>query len=133
MNEKMMLAQDPNASPYPGYEKAKLTIGTRDAGFGFIYYGFGSGTSFGNLIPKNSYVGLSIFTNDPLGAVPTVFATHPFYFQGKKYEDQSNASDIVDDWKTKVGQTVDVFIQKSGGGRKHLPLRACNSLWRVAA
>ena len=132
MNEKQLLVVSTNV--YPGYIKSNLTIGETifpdHHDTGRLSYGYGKdikNTMRGNLEPNTGYTEM-VVTGSQLTC------TKPFYYKGRLYTTTSKESTgLYSDWGSNVGKTVDVYIQKSGGGRKHLPLHACNSLWRIVA
>lgn len=124
MNEKVLMISSAINDPYYGYEMARLTIG-RTGTSGWDNYGYmrNEKTSFGELVPNTGYSSLCV-TFDPnrnMYYVNTIGAQNPssFFYDGIKYSSGSSedqAKILFYKFKQKLNQTVDVFIQKSGGG-----------------
>lgn len=151
MNEKNLLVTTRGAIP-SGFLPCRLTIGAASESPADSALGYREG-DFGNLAPKavdtlhvspsstkgeNYYPPIAVCSNGEGSSLK--FGT--FVYRGVLYgtgtESEEELNLLFNEWLDKFGDTVDVYVENlalvnSGGGRKTLPLHACNSLWRAAA
>ena len=125
VNRKVMLAKSVgDTQPEPGYWPAKLTIGHNDKLL--WHYGFDADNGVGKLEPiGNVKFILVIAMSNPPAAQDTYASTGDtnnkqphFYYTGQKYTSLTESGEkplaLFKEWKSLVGQTVDVWIE--GGG-----------------